>query len=42
MLGMVYRLGAEGLLRVDLGLYRLGGETAYAAAERRERDWEVE
>ena len=36
LLGIVYRLGAEGLLRVDLGLYRLGGETAYAAAERRE------
>ena len=33
---MVYRMSAEGLLRADLGLYRLGGSVAYAAAERRE------
>ena len=26
-------MSAEGLLRADLGLYRLGGSVAYAAAE---------
>ena len=29
-------MGAEGFLRAESGLYRLGGDGAYTAAERRE------
>ena len=34
-LGMVYMVGAEGVLSAELGVHRLGGASAYAAPERR-------
>ena len=36
LLGMVYRMGTEGLLRAELGFIQTGRHRAYAAAERRE------